>query len=168
MLGAVQTLEAAGFLLSLTGFYSLSAECCLVAGLVDDGALYADKAMEHSRSGEKVGVTTALRAMAMAAAHDNPPDWAGVDTHMGQSIRLSRESGERPYLSLARFRYAECLHKKGDLDAAREQLDQADALFRDMGMDWWTEQAEGLRGRIGRGEPFKWFAPYVDGPPKAE
>ena len=31
-----------------------------------------------------------------------------------------------------------------------------------MGMEWWTEQAEGLRGRIDRGEPFKWFAPYVD------
>ena len=43
--------------------------------------------------------------------------------------------------------------------------DQAEALFRDMGMDWWTEQAEGLRGRIDRGEEFVWFAPYVDGPP---
>ena len=56
---------------------------------------------------------------------------------------------------------------KGDPDAAREQLDQAEALFRDMGMDWWTAQAEGLRGRIDRGEPFKWFAPYVDGAPAA-
>lgn len=34
-------------------------------------------------------------------------------------------------------------------------------------MDWWTEQAEGLRGRIDRGEEFVWFAPYVDGPPEA-
>ena len=50
----------------------------------------------------------------------------------------------------------------------RTQLDQAEALFRDMGMDWWTEQAEGLRGRIDRGEPFRGFAPYVDGPPKVE
>ena len=32
-------------------------------------------------------------------------------------------------------------------------------------MDWWSEQAEGLRGRIDSGEPFKWFVPYVDGPP---
>ena len=31
-----------------------------------------------------------------------------------------------------------------------------------MGAD---EQAETLRGRIDSGEPFKWFAPYVDGPP---
>ena len=49
-------------------------------------------------------------------------------------------------------------------DAAREQLDQAGELFRDMGKDWWTEQAEGLRERIDRGKPFNWFAPYVDGP----
>ena len=34
-----------------------------------------------------------------------------------------------------------------------------------MGMDWWTEQAEGLRGQIASGEEFKWFAPYVDGTP---
>ena len=49
--------------------------------------------------------------------------------------------------------------------AHQVQLDQAESLFRDMDMDWWTEQAEGLRGRIDRGEEFVWFAPYVDGPP---
>ena len=48
---------------------------------------------------------------------------------------------------------------------AREQLHEAEALFRDMGMDWWTEHAEGLRERIDRGEAFTRFAPYVDGPP---
>ncbi len=38
--------------------------------------------------------------------------------------------------------------------------------YRDMEMIWWTDQAEGLRGRIDRSEQFKWFAPYVDGPPR--
>ena len=32
-------------------------------------------------------------------------------------------------------------------------------------MNWRTEQAEGLRGRIERDEDFIWFAPFVDGPP---
>ena len=32
-------------------------------------------------------------------------------------------------------------------------------------MPLYLEQAEGLRGRIDRGEPFKLFAPDVDGPP---
>ncbi len=76
------------------------------------------------------------------------------------SRRIGRSDGP-----VSHFRYAEILHKKGDLDVAREQLDQAEALFRDMGMDWWTEQAEGLRGRIESGAEFVWFAPYVDGPP---
>ena len=77
---------------------------------------------------------------------------------------MSRRIG-RSDVPVPHFRYAECLHKQGDLEAAREQLDQAEALFRDMGMDWWTEQAEGLRGRIDRREEFVWFAPYVDGLP---
>ena len=64
--------------------------------------------------------------------------------------------------------WCEILHKKDDLEAAGEQLDQAVALFRDMGMVWWSGQSEGLRGRIGGGEPFRWFAPYVDGPLKIE
>ncbi len=78
--------------------------------------------------------------------------------------RAISKSNLRDY-SITHVRYAECLHKKGDLDAAREQLDQAEAPFRDMGMDWWTEQAQGLRGRIDSGQDFVWFAPYVDGPP---
>ena len=32
-----------------------------------------------------------------------------------------------------------------------------------MEMTWWCEQAEGLRGRIEAGEPFRGFAPYLDG-----
>ncbi len=84
----------------------------------------------------------------MTAALNSPPDWKGADTHMGESIRLSRERGERPFLAVTHFRYAECLHKKGDLDAAREHLEQAEALFREMGMDWWMEQAEELGKRL--------------------
>jgi hypothetical protein len=35
-------------------------------------------------------------------------------------------------------------------------------------MTWWSEQAAGLRARIESGNPFVWFAPYVDGPPVQE
>ena len=74
-------------------------------------------------------------------------------------------SGERPYLAVAHFRYAEILHKKGDLDAARDQLDRAADLFHEIEMTWWSELADELRGRIEAGETFKSFAPYVEGPP---
>ncbi len=51
------------------------------------------------------------------------------------------------------------------LESAREQLDAVVALFREMRMTWWLEQAEELRGWIERGDPLRGFALYVDGPP---
>ena len=41
----------------------------------------------------------------------------------------------------------------------------ASARFGHTEMPRWLAWVEKLRGRIDRGEPFKWFAPYVDGPP---
>ena len=40
---------------------------------------------------------------------------------------------------------------------------RATTLFRNMGMDWWSGQAEMLQGRIEVGEPYRGFAPYLDG-----
>ena len=107
--------------------------------------------------------SVAWRAKAIAAASES--DWSEMVNRMQASFSTASEQQALPELAVAHLRYAECLHKKGDLDAARGQLDQAEPLFRDMGMAWWAEQAEGLRGRIDRGEEFVWFAPYVDGPP---
>jgi hypothetical protein len=70
--------------------------------------------------------------------------------------------------AITHFRYAEILHKRGDLPAALEQLSAAEKLFAEMEMTWWSGQAAGLRGRIEGGKPFVWFAPYVDGPPVQE
>lgn len=64
---------------------------------------------------------------------------------MGEGLRLAEERGELPDLALTHFRYAELLQQKGDQAEAREQLDQAIALFREMDMPWWLEQAEELR-----------------------
>jgi hypothetical protein len=49
------------------------------------------------------------------------------------------------------FRYAELLHKKGDLDAARDRLAEASALFREMEMTWWLEQFGALGKELGAG-----------------
>ena len=59
-------------------------------------------------------------------------------------IRLTEERGARPDLAITHFRYAELLQQKGDLPQAREQLGQATALFSDMEMTWWLEEAEAL------------------------
>ena len=93
------------------------------------------------------------------------PDWTGAIESIDAAFAMGKSAQASPDLALTHFRYAECLHKIGDLDAAREQLHQAKALFRDMEMTWWLEHADALRQRIESGQPFVWFAPYVDGPP---
>ena len=68
---------------------------------------------------------------------------------MLESLGLAKERGARPDLAITHFRYAELLHKKGDRADALEQHHQATALFRDMEMTWWLEQADALGKSLG-------------------
>ena len=103
-----------------------------------------------------------LRVLAMVAAQQTPPNWHKVDEHMTESIRLAEERGARPEQAVTHFRYSELLNRKGNQERAAEHLKQAATLFSQMEMTWWAKQAEALRGRIERGEPFKGFSPHVD------
>ena len=123
---------------------------------------FAKKSFQEIEHGERWGETIAIRASAMAAALETHPDWNRVEAHMQESLRMAEERGERPQLAIGCFRLAEIMHKKGDLDAAHDQLNQATTLFREMEMTWWAEQAEALRGRLERGDPWKGFAPYAE------
>jgi hypothetical protein len=118
--------------------------------------------------GDRIAEPMTLRALAMGISQSDPVDWSKTRSHLQNAIEVSNRTGRRPQAAHTHFRYAEILHKKGDLTEAREQLDQATALFLDMGQVWWMEQAEGLRGRIERAAPFRGFAPHADGPPPLE
>ncbi|MEE8436463.1 MAG: hypothetical protein V3S64_16880, partial [bacterium] len=108
------------------------------------------------------GKLYAFLAKALLAARESPPDWRAVEQHVENGKRLADDAGFRPGLAEIHLRHAEILHKKGDLDTAREQLGQATTLFGEMEMTWWAEQAEALLGRIESGAPFKGFAPYAE------
>jgi hypothetical protein len=123
--------------------------------------IIADASASAEKTGQKVGRPSLHRARAFVAAKEPQPDWDQVDAHMRKGIQLAQGSGARPDLAISHFRYAELLHQKDSLEQAREQLEKASALFREMGMTWWLEQAETLRGRLEAGRPFAGFAPYT-------
>ena len=93
-------------------------------------------------TGQGTGDVNMHRVLALIAAQNSPDDWGAVEKHMGECLRFGEERTARPELAISHYRYAELLHKKGKFDHAQEQLDQATALFREMGMNWWLEQAE--------------------------
>ena len=95
------------------------------------------------------GKVFAAMARALMAAQEDQQDWGAVKNHMHQAVSLASKHGFRPGLAECHFRYAVLLHRKGDQNAAGEQLDKAMALFQEMEMPWWMEQAEMLRERMG-------------------
>ncbi|MFB3078366.1 MAG: tetratricopeptide repeat protein, partial [Lysobacterales bacterium] len=161
----IMAVEAAQSYFGLSVLYAWLGEAYSIAGDSDQGRIAARKSLRIREFGERYGEVTAHRALTLAHAGKQEFNWSRVDFHMRESIRLAQERRERPSQAITHFRSAEILNQNGDLVAARDQIDQATSLFREMGMDWWTEQAEGLRGRIDSGQEFVWFAPYMDGPP---
>ena len=68
---------------------------------------------------------------------------------MRESLSLAEERRGRPQFAIGCFRYAELLKQKGDSAQGQEQLGKATALFSDMKMTWWLEQAEALGKNLG-------------------
>ena len=82
-----------------------------------------------------------------AAAH--PGDLGGIQA---QVLLLRHANGHG----------TEILHKKGELDVARDHVHKADVLFGDMAMIWWSGQTRELHQRIDGEHIFKGFAPVLN------
>jgi tetratricopeptide (TPR) repeat protein len=155
------TTLAAGWMMCPLG----EAEC--ISKNVEGGRAVAEEYLKFVPQGEVLGESWAHRILGLADSHSDERGLVSMTSHFRQSIQIAQQREEMPYLSVTHLRYAECLHKQGDLPAALEQLTAAERLFAEMDMTWWSEQAAELRGRIEGRKPFVWFAPYVDGPPNA-
>lgn len=165
MARGVAALEATGVPLVMSFAYGTYAEGLALTGHAGEVMAQVDKALACRAQGDDYGQANALRATMVAAACRPRLDRAAAANAAEEAIGATRSRSAWPDEAVTRFRDAECLHKLGDAGAARAQIDEAEPLFAEMGMDWWTEQARALRARLDAGEPFRWFAPYVDGPP---
>lgn len=83
-------------------------------------------------------------ARAWMAARRSRPDWERAQAHAEAALADAKELKLRPEEAIGRLDQARLLAEKSDPDKAREPLDQATGLFRDMEMTWWLEQAEAL------------------------
>lgn len=162
----IRELEARGLLYTISWAYALLAEVSLILNDVKSGVKLCDASKDSLRDGDRIAEPMTYRALAIGGALNESAEWSKVLSHLHNAVGIAIDAGRLPQAALSHFRYAECLHKKGDLPAALEQLSEAERLFGEMEMTWWSEQGAGLRARIEGSKPFVWFAPYVDGPPK--
>ena len=112
-------------------------------------AFFSRKAIDLGQSGaDKLGELNAYRSLSIVEASKN---WGKAETLIRKCIDISEARGARPDVALGKFRYAQMLSDRSEPQQARNQLNQATALFRDMEMTWWLEQAEALGKRLEAG-----------------
>ncbi|MBI4589814.1 MAG: tetratricopeptide repeat protein [Candidatus Rokubacteria bacterium] len=124
------------------------AEAYLQAGRIDEAMPLARRSLDLSQSRRERGHEAwALRLVGEIASKGRPPDLETSETSYRQAITLANDSGMRPLLAHCHLGLGRTYGRAGNRSGAEEHLTTATALFREMDMRFWREQAEAeLRG----------------------
>ncbi|HTS53937.1 MAG TPA: AAA family ATPase, partial [Burkholderiales bacterium] len=143
---AIRTVRAAGTTLATSIFLARLAEGLALSGDTVGVRNVAEEYAPVLQMGNRWGQIQLERALGIAGALDGSADW---QHHFEDSIRFATERKARPELAISHLRYAEALAQTGDTSRVGMQLEAAEALFREIGMTWWLEQASVLRHKLG-------------------
>jgi len=118
-------------------------EAYLLAGRMDDATRCAGRALELSQNHKEHGHQAwALRLLGEIASHPEPPDGETAEGHYRQAMALATELGMRPLLAHCHLGLGKLYRRGGRRQEALEHVATATAMFREMDMRFWLEQAE--------------------------
>jgi tetratricopeptide (TPR) repeat protein len=119
------------------------AEAYLLAGRVDEALKRARSAVELSKKHqERANEALALRVLAEITALGNPVDTASAGKPYADSLALAEELGMRPLVAHCHLGFGKLYRRTGKPQQAEEHLRLALAMYSQMGMGFWPEQAE--------------------------
>jgi class 3 adenylate cyclase/tetratricopeptide (TPR) repeat protein len=147
---AVAACERAG----IGVYHSLSVtelgEAYLLAGQVEDARACADRAVLLARGrGERGYEAKALHLLGEVASHRTGPDAATAAERYGAAMTLAFELDMRPLVAHCHLGLGRLHRQAGRPAQAREHLAAAKAMYDEMGMRFWLEQA----GRLDEARP---------------
>lgn len=91
----------------------------------------------HAVGQPEISFGAAARALGKLAARAGHFEQA--TRHFEAAIQLNEQSGARPWTAHAHHDYARMLIARGDRQKAHQQLAQALATYRELGMDRWAD-----------------------------
>ena len=116
----------------------------LLLGRLDDARDLGDRLVEPSSS--QVGITAhALHLLGDIAIHPDRFDAERGETHYRRALALAEPRGMRPLVAHCHLGLGKLNRRIGNRDQAREHLTNATAMYREMDMRFWLEQAEANR-----------------------
>ena len=114
-------------------WYAMMAEYLAIKGDWKQAQLMDERASDYDRVGQKWGEIMQHRARSFIAAAKSAPNWAEVDRHMTDSIRLAEANNDLPELVVCFKRYGELLDRKGNHADAQIYAARANSLGRQIG-----------------------------------
>ena len=123
-------------------------EAYLLADRIEDARACADRALMLARErGERGHEAYALRLLGEITSRSDPSDLETADTHYHQAMALGEALGMRPLVAHCHLGLGKLARRTGNRARAMEHLTTATAMYREMDMQFWLEQAEAeLRG----------------------
>jgi class 3 adenylate cyclase/tetratricopeptide (TPR) repeat protein len=144
---ATSWLEASNKRLFISLNYGWLAEGMAELGRWGPARKFAGRALKRSRSHDRLGEAMAFRAVARASA-------AGKATgtpldYVASAMQSARARGSQPDVAITRLLEAEFRMIAGERHTAIAALDEAEAAFQRMAMNWHSDAAARLRRRVG-------------------
>jgi predicted ATPase len=118
-------------------------EAQLLMGAVGDAGKLADDALESTREKHESGLEGwALHLAADVITHREPLDLPRAEELYRQAMRGAERLGGRPLTARCHLGLGSLYRRAGKDRQAREHLEKAAALFRDMGMRLWSDRVD--------------------------
>jgi class 3 adenylate cyclase/tetratricopeptide (TPR) repeat protein len=119
------------------------AEAYLLVGRAADALPLAQRGVEICKAVKGRGVTGwALRLMGEVAAAQTPPLVEEAEATYREALKMAQEMGMRPLEARCRLGLGKLYRRMGKREQAQEPVATATAMYHDMGMTYWLEQAE--------------------------
>ncbi|HSB81057.1 MAG TPA: adenylate/guanylate cyclase domain-containing protein [Candidatus Methylomirabilis sp.] len=117
-------------------------EAYLLADRIEDARACADRALMVARErGARGDEAYALRLLGEITSRGDPSDLETADTHYHQAMALGEALGMRPLVARCHLDLGKLARRTGNRARAMEHLTTATAMYREMDMQFWLEQA---------------------------
>jgi tetratricopeptide (TPR) repeat protein len=147
---AVALGESVGLKMWSTPAIVHSGEACLLGGEREAALGLAGRALTTAREHGQRGLEAwALRLHGEIAAHPDSPDVSAAEGRYREATVLADELGMRPLVAHCHLGLGKLYRIAGRREPAQERLRTATAMYRDMDMRFWLEQAEAQLGSLG-------------------
>ena len=119
----------------------------LAAGRIDEATTYAREVLALTRQlglrGIEAGALFLTADIAAASGAES------ADGHYREALALAEPRGMRPLVAHCHFGLGKHYRRRGDREQAQEHLTIATAMYREMGMTYWLEQAAAEMRQLG-------------------